>query len=156
PFEKVVDRVVTTRDMSMSPLFQVMFVLQNTSEGSEGLVLQDVEISNYEFDIVNSKFDLTLNISETNSGIGLDIVYCADLFDKSTIDRMLLHYKELLISILGDITQPVGTLSMLSAEEEEQLLNIFNDTELIYPEDKTIVDLFEEQVKKTPDAIALV
>ncbi|WP_173968071.1 condensation domain-containing protein, partial [Flavobacterium collinsii] len=75
PFEKVVDRVVTTRDMSMSPLFQVMFVLQNTFEGSEGLVLQDVEISNYEFDIVNSKFDLTLNISETNSGIGLDIVY---------------------------------------------------------------------------------
>ncbi|WP_281925991.1 condensation domain-containing protein, partial [Flavobacterium collinsii] len=81
PFEKVVDRVVTTRDMSMSPLFQVMFVLQNTSEGSEGLVLQDVGISNYEFDIVNSKFDLTLNISETNNGIGLDIVYCADLFD---------------------------------------------------------------------------
>ncbi|CAI2767110.1 non ribosomal peptide synthetase [Flavobacterium collinsii] len=157
PFEKVVDRMITARDMSMSPLFQVLFVLHNTPEesGKSGKDLEGVTLSGYEFDSVTSKSDLTLNASEGDSGLILTIEYCTALFDKSTIDRMLLHYKELLISILGDITQPVGTLSMLSTEEEEQLLNIFNDTELIYPEDKTIVDLFEEQVKKTPDAIAL-
>ncbi|WP_281926047.1 condensation domain-containing protein, partial [Flavobacterium collinsii] len=70
------------------------------------------------------KFDLTLNISETNNGIGLDIVYCADLFDRATIDRMLLHYKELLLSIVIDIDQPVGSLSMLTKEEEYQLLHL--------------------------------
>ncbi|WP_281926011.1 hypothetical protein, partial [Flavobacterium collinsii] len=73
-----------------------------------------------------------------------------------TIDRMLLHYKELLLSIVIDIDQPVGSLSMLTKEEEYQLLHLFNDTTVAYPKDKTIVDLFEEQVKKTPDAIAVV
>ncbi|WP_281925943.1 condensation domain-containing protein, partial [Flavobacterium collinsii] len=94
PFEKVVDRVVTTRDMSMSPLFQVMFVLQNTPKESEEVEtgLEGILLSGYEFEHVTSQFDLILNVSEGNNGIGLDIVYCTDLFDRATIDRMMLHY----------------------------------------------------------------
>ncbi|WP_409994522.1 condensation domain-containing protein [Flavobacterium anhuiense] len=60
------------------------------------MVLEGLTLSDYEFDTVTSQFDLTLNVSEEDSGIGLDIVYCTALFDKATIDRMLLHYKELL------------------------------------------------------------
>ncbi|WP_205625370.1 amino acid adenylation domain-containing protein [Flavobacterium sp. ABG] len=156
PFEKVVDRVVTTRDRSMTPLFQVMFVLQNTPEEATGTVLEDIEISNYEFETFGSKFDLTFNVSENSNGIALNMGYCTDLFDKGTIDRMLLHYQELLVDIVNDINQPIGSLTMLTADEKHQLLTVFNDTALAYPKDKSLVDLFEEQVKKTPDAIAVV
>ncbi|WP_281925788.1 amino acid adenylation domain-containing protein, partial [Flavobacterium collinsii] len=158
PFEKVVDRVVTTRDMSMSPLFQVMFVLQNTPKESEEVEtgLEGILLSGYEFENVTSQFDLILNVSEGNNGIGLDIVYCTDLFDRATIDRMMLHYKELLVGIVSDITRPISILPMLTVNEEHQLLYSFNDTTVAYPKNKTLVDLFEEQVKKTPAAIAVV
>ncbi|WP_261376908.1 non-ribosomal peptide synthetase [Flavobacterium anhuiense] len=156
PFEKVVEKVVSSRDMSMTPLFQVMFVLQNTPEGSGGTALDDVEISSYGFETSVSKFDLTFTISEGSNGIALDMVYCTDLFDKSTIDRMLLHYQGLLSDIVRNLHQPIGSLRMLTAEEEHQLLDVFNDTTVGYPKDKTIIELFEEQVMNTPDAVAVV
>ncbi|OXB13084.1 condensation domain-containing protein, partial [Flavobacterium tructae] len=157
PFEKVVDRVVTSRDRSMSPLFQVMFVLQNEGDNQvqKENELHDIIISEYEFDTVSSKFDLTFSASENNNGISLVLNYCTALFDKATIESMLLHYQELLQSIVNNIKQPISTLSMLSQAEEHQLLNVFNNTEAAYPSDKTIVDLFEEQVKQTPTAIAV-
>ncbi|WP_281925996.1 condensation domain-containing protein, partial [Flavobacterium collinsii] len=78
PFEKVVDRMITARDMSMSPLFQVLFVLHNTPEesGKSGKDLEGVTLSGYEFDSVTSKSDLTLNASEGDSGLILTIEYC--------------------------------------------------------------------------------
>ncbi|MFH6996197.1 amino acid adenylation domain-containing protein, partial [Flavobacterium sp. FlaQc-48] len=158
PFEKVVDRVITTRDMSMTPLFQVLFVLQNTDDnfGENDKGLNDITISGYELDTVTSKFDLTFSVSESNHGISLGINYCTALFDKATIDRMLLHYQELLAGIVSNITQPISSLAMLTKEESHQLLDVFNNTDVAYPLDKTIVDLFEEQAKQTPDAIAVV
>jgi non-ribosomal peptide synthetase component F len=161
PFEQVVDRVVTTRDMSMTPLFQVMFDFQkedtNSGEVQEGGAdIDGFTISDYAFDMVTAQFDLTLSVSERNEGISLGINYCTALFDKATIDRMLLHYQELLESIVSDITQPIGNLSMLTTQEEHQLLDVFNDTKVAYPLDKTVVDLFEEQGARTPEAIAVV
>ncbi|REG90461.1 non-ribosomal peptide synthetase, partial [Flavobacterium aquicola] len=155
PFEKVVDRVITSRDMSITPLFQVLFSLQN-SEESKDAALEGVTLSSYDTQVESSQFDLTLNVSESNNGISLGINYCTALFDKATIDRMLLHYQELLVSIAGNITQPISSLSLLTSQEANQLLYEFNDTDVAYPLDKTIVDLFTEQVKKTPNAIAVV
>ncbi|MFD2943651.1 condensation domain-containing protein, partial [Flavobacterium notoginsengisoli] len=156
PFEKVVDRVVTTRDRNMTPLFQVLFALQNSSKNSEELGLQDISVSGYEFENVKAQFDLMLSISESDSDISLGINYSTALFDKSTIDRMLMHYQELLISICSDITQPIDSLSILTLEEEKQLLHVFNNTSFDYSQDKTVVDLFREQVIKTPEAAAIV
>ncbi|MGO4773915.1 amino acid adenylation domain-containing protein, partial [Flavobacterium sp. W22_SRS_FK3] len=158
PFEKVVDRVITTRDMSMSPLFQVLFVLQNKDAnfGEKDRGLTDITISGYEFDTATSKFDLTCSVSESDHGISLEINYCTALFDKTTIDRMLFHYQELLVSIVDNITQPISGLSILTKGEEHQLLDIFNSTDVGYPKDKTLIDLFTEEVKRTPNAIALV
>nr|WP_262493035.1 non-ribosomal peptide synthetase [Myroides guanonis] len=161
PFEKVVDRVITTRDTNMTPLFQVMFDFQNVESNSaevveQGVGIKGVTLSNYAFDIVTAQFDIIFSVSESSNGISLGINYCTALFDKSTIDRMLLHYQELLVSIAGNITQPISNLSMLIKEEKHQLLDVFNDTDTAYPKDKTVVDIFEEQVKRTPDAVALV
>ncbi|CAL2088803.1 non-ribosomal peptide synthase/polyketide synthase [Tenacibaculum sp. 190524A02b] len=163
PFEKIVDKVVTTRDMSMTPLFQVMFALQNTggndtveeSNETEN-VSENLAISEYEFDTVSAMFDMTLNATENSQGISLEMIYSTALFNKATIETLLSHYQELLRSIVKDATQPIGNLSMLKKEEETKLVTTFNETSVVYPENKTVVDLFLEQVKNTPEATAVV
>ena len=155
PFERVVDRIVSTRDMSMSSVFQVMFVLQNTPEIRD-FKWNEMDVFSYDYEETTSQFDLTLTATESPEGIALSIGYCTNLFERSTIKRMLGHYKELLNSVVKDSTVPVNLLPMVTNQEQEELLCKFNDTTAEYPQDKSIVDLFEEQVKKTPDAIAIV
>ncbi|WP_430909754.1 condensation domain-containing protein, partial [Maribacter sp. 2-571] len=123
PFEKVVDRVVKTRDMSMPPLFQVLFALQNTPEEDGGATADTVlEASPYEDEDTTSKFDLSLSAFEDASGISLELEYCTDLFNADTIARMLSHYRELLRSIVADPASRITDLSMLTFPEERQLL----------------------------------
>ncbi|SEE15321.1 AMP-binding enzyme C-terminal domain-containing protein [Tenacibaculum sp. MAR_2010_89] len=155
PFEKVVDRVVDDRDMSMSPIFQVLFTLQNTPEEKEEIELEGITFSPYEYEANTSQFDLNLTIEENELGLSLDMEYCTDLFKEETINRFLLHYQELLKNIITGADQEVNKLSFLTKEEEHQLLHIFNDTHVNYPLDKTFVELFEEQVQKAPNSIAV-
>uniref|UniRef100_UPI000A8D356C condensation domain-containing protein n=1 Tax=Tenacibaculum agarivorans TaxID=1908389 RepID=UPI000A8D356C len=160
PFDKVVEEIVTTRDMSMTPVYQTMFVLQNASvlstEKDTGVNLGDVEISAYEFDTETSKTDLTVTVVEGDSNILVNIEYCTALFEQATIDRMLVHYQEFLMGIVKDIHQPIHDLPLLTKQEQQQILEVFNATELSYPADQTVVDLFTTQVAKTPTATALV
>ncbi|MBG6133776.1 amino acid adenylation domain-containing protein, partial [Aquimarina sp. EL_43] len=142
-------------DMSMSPLFQVMFTLQNTPEVRDS-DLDNIRTSPYNLEETTSQFDLTLNAVEEQGGISLSMTYCTALLDKDTVARMLVHYKELLNSIVKDITLPIHSLSMVTDQEREELLYKFNDTVVAYPQDKSIIDLFKQQVEKTPDAIAII
>ncbi|WP_344931044.1 amino acid adenylation domain-containing protein [Aquimarina addita] len=155
PFEKVVDQVVVTRDMSTTPLFQVKFMLNNIPKGRE-LEFEGLSLSPYEVDEGVSTLDLEFNIIETHLGISLNIDYCTDLYDQTTIEHMAVHYRELLFSITDNPDMAIGDLSMLTPKEEHQLLKVFNNTQVEYPKDKTVIDLFEEQVKNNPEHIAVV
>jgi len=155
PFEKVVEVVVKERDAGRSPLFQVMLVLRNTPESS-ALRLGEVELFAEEIQSGVSKFDITFFISETANGLQGTVEYATDLYRESTIVRMLGHFKELLSSIVKNPQQKIGKLPMLTKAEEQQLLVEFNNTKIDYPKDKTIVDLFEEQAERTPQATAVV
>ncbi len=147
PFEKVVETVVKKRDPSRNPLFQVLFILQNVPQiSSAGLA--EVQVSREDYEPHTANFDLTFVITETAPGLKASVEYCTDLFSEQTIVRMIGHYKELLGSIVKQPYQKIGLLPMLTAAEEHQLLVEFNDTAVDYPKDKTIVDLFEEQVVK--------
>ncbi len=84
------------------------------------------------------------------------VTYSTDLYKPETVERMVKHFQELLSSIAGDPKQTIGNLSMLTSAEENQLLVEFNNKIVSYPRDKTVVNLFEEQVSKTPDSIAVV
>ena len=155
PFEKVVEAVVKERDISRSPLFQVLFSFQNTPEIEE-IKMRDIEISRESSVQNTSKFELTFNISETAKGVFGSVEYRTDLYEKQTILRMISHFKELLNSVANSPDKSIDLLKMMSDSEEDQIISLFNGTESEYPKEKSVIDLFKDQAAETPDNIALV
>ena len=154
PFEKLVEELQPERSLSYSPLFQVMFVLQNAP--STELELEGLGVSRLRVGGETAKFDLTLSMHETAEGLSGSLQYKTDVFDDATITRMLGHLQRLLEGVVAKPDEGIGYLPILSEAEERQLLIEWNDTRTDYPRDKCIHGLFETQVEKTPDAIALV
>ncbi|MFC0514088.1 amino acid adenylation domain-containing protein [Mucilaginibacter angelicae] len=154
PFEKVVEAVVKERDLSRSPLFQVMFVLQNTGT-ILALELGDIKITGERAGEPSSKYDLSFNAEETNDGIRFVVEYNTDLYEAETIVRMAGHYAELIASVIKTPTTSINKVQLLSKTEEQEL-STFNETTAGYPKEENIASLFEAQVKVTPTATALV
>ncbi|OQP46203.1 non-ribosomal peptide synthetase [Niastella populi] len=154
PFEKVVEKLLTQRDMSRSPLFQVMFVYQEKGL-DEKIELDDLRLSIRPLKKHTSKFDLSFIVEQKEADAVFSIEYSSDLFEEGTIQRMGMHFNALLSAIVQDPRQSIGKLQLLTPEEEKLLLIDFNDTKVVFPDNKTIIDLFEEQVRKTPDHIAI-
>ncbi|HET9277040.1 MAG TPA: condensation domain-containing protein, partial [Flavitalea sp.] len=155
PFERVVDAVVTKRDMSRNPIFQVLFALQNIPDIPQ-LRLGDLELSPYRFGHTTAQFDLTFRITETSAGLEGGLEYCTDLFSEQTVTAMVNHFDQLLRDIVRAPQKVVGSLSMLSEEETGRVVVEFNNRSSVYPADKSIIALFEEQTSKTPGATAVV
>ncbi|HMG73720.1 MAG TPA: amino acid adenylation domain-containing protein, partial [Pyrinomonadaceae bacterium] len=153
PFEKVVEELATERNLSHTPLFQVMLVVQNAPH--ETLELPGLKLSSVEINNETAKFDLTLSIWETERGIDGRVEYNRDLFDQSTIERMVEHLHVLLGGILRNPDQAITQLSLLSADEQYQLVSEWNQTQREYPS-RCLHELFEEQVERAPEAVAVV
>ncbi|MCP4397917.1 MAG: amino acid adenylation domain-containing protein [bacterium] len=154
PFDRLVEELNLRRDLSRSSLFDVMVVLQNTEETT--FSLGESKIAPFEMESHISKFDLTFLFEEESNGLRVDLEYNTNLFQEDRIRRMGAHFLRLLESVLSHAEQPIDELHLLSEAEQRQLLDTFNDTVVDYPCHNTIVDLFEEQVEKTPDKIAVV
>ncbi|BAZ22953.1 non-ribosomal peptide synthase [Kalymmatonema gypsitolerans NIES-4073] len=154
PFEQVVEALQPQRSLSHSPLFQVIFALQNAPMGK--LELPGVSLTQLTQESTTAKFDLTLSMSETSQGLVGEWEYNTDLFDGSTIERMAAHFQNLLSALVENPQQLVGELPLLSAAERHQFLVEWNDTASEYPTDKCIHQLFEEQVERTPLSVAVV
>ena len=154
PFEKLVEELQPERNLSHSPLFQVMFAFQNFP--SESLELPDLTLTTIAVDSKTSKFDLTLFMDETEKGLRALMEYNTDLFDRDTIIRMLGHFQTLLESIANDSDSSITRLPILTKAEQDQLLVEWNDTKTDYPQNKCIHQIFEEQVQRTPDAVAVI
>ncbi|KAB8332532.1 amino acid adenylation domain-containing protein [Scytonema tolypothrichoides VB-61278] len=151
PFDKLVEELQPERSLSYHPLFQVMFVLQNVP--TQTLELPGVSISTIEVDNSASQFDITLSIEETEQGLRGLWEYSTDLFDADTITRMSGHFQTLLEEVTANPQQHVNELPLLTATEKQQLLE-WNDTQAEYQE-QCIHQLFEQQVEKTPHAVAV-
>jgi len=154
PFEKLVDELSPERNLSHSPLFQVMFVLQNAPW--KALSLSDLKLTHFESNISMSKFDLTLFMIEGDDELSGAFNFKTDLFDAETIKRMADHFQILIEGIVAEPDQPIASLPLLTKDERNQLLVEFNDTAAEYPADRCIHHLFEDQAEKTPDAVAVV
>ncbi|HEY6169554.1 MAG TPA: amino acid adenylation domain-containing protein, partial [Verrucomicrobiae bacterium] len=154
PFEKLVEALQLERDLSRSPLFQVMFVLQN--EPLRPLELAGLKLTPLPVHSGTAKFDLTLSMEETTTGLAGYVEFNTDLFDTETITRLLGHYQTLLEAIVADAGQRISQLPLLTETERNRILVEWNSTRAEFPNDKCVHQLFEEQVERTPDAVAVV
>lgn len=154
PFEQIVEAVKPERSPSYNPLFQVMFVLENFSVDT--FELPGISLTPKLLDFGRAQFDLTLAMWETKQGLKAIWQYNSDLFDDDTIARMAGHFQTLLAAIVANPNLTVGELPLLTEKERYQLLVEWNNTQTNYPSDKYIHQLFEEQVAKTPQSVAVI
>ncbi|HEX6448633.1 MAG TPA: amino acid adenylation domain-containing protein, partial [Trebonia sp.] len=153
PFERVVDAVAPDRDTSRTPLFQAMITLHDTPRelpAFEGLTVEDADVARNEV-----SFDISVifvNIDDHLLGI---VEYNTDLFDTATAERMARHFEVILAAIAADPGRPVGAMPLLTVAEREQVLTEWNDTAQPVPP-ATLDELFAAQVRRTPDAPAVI
>lgn len=158
PFDYLVKDVLDKRDISRSPLFDVMIILQNTatdrSAGSSspgGLSIRECKKSE-----VSGRFDLTFEFRELNGELSVALEFNTDLFSVDTATRFIRHFEKLVTEVVGAPDTALSDLNILSKSEERQLLCNFNGSNKVYDEIKTITDLFEEQAAVAPDSLAVV
>ncbi|WP_325176171.1 non-ribosomal peptide synthetase [Burkholderia gladioli] len=152
PFERLVEELNPQRELSHSPLYQVMLVLQNAP--ADELSLGDLEIRPYALGGVTAKCDLTLNVDEDASGLACRFEYCADLFDATTIERMATQFQQLLEEVVNAPSRAVGMLPLVDQTTRAALLReaLGETVALAHP---TIPALFAERVAAHPRAIAV-
>ncbi|BET96662.1 hypothetical protein TCT1_15830 [Xenorhabdus sp. TCT-1] len=154
PFEQVVEALQPERNLSYSPIFQVMMTLNNTP--AQNLVLPDLQLTSIEQAHHGAYFDVTLSLTETESGLVGAITYAADLFDSTTIERMVGYLKNILAAMVADATQRIATLPIMPESEQQQLLADFNATQMDFPPDTLIHTQFEALAEQQPNAPAVV
>ncbi len=156
PFERLVNALGVPRDVSRSPVFQAMFVLQNYEMGR--FVADDPGELDFQWvptELRSTRFDLELHVVEVQAGLRAKFVYNTALFEPATIARMGGQLAALLRSAVADPGRPVSTLDILGPDERALVLDGFNDTAADFPAGATLPGLIQEQVARTPDAVAV-
>jgi tyrocidine synthetase III len=152
-YEELIVELNMGRDTGRNPLIENMFVLQNFT--GEELKIQGLTLQTYKIERNTSKFDLMLTVVESQMQLFLTFEYCTKLFRKETIERFIVYFKRILSAIIIDQNKKISEIEIILEKEKHQLLYEFNKTKADYSKDKTIIDLFEDQVKKTPGNVAL-
>ncbi len=154
PFDELVSKLNIKRNASRNPLFDTMFTYQNN--GNPTINLGDINATYYIPNNNISKFDFSLEVVPNENGLHLNFEYCTKLFSNDFMTNMLNHFINILNAVIENNDIKISDIDMLSENEKNKLLNEFNNTKVNYAKDKTIIKLFEEQVEKTPDSIAIV
>ena len=154
PLNELISKLNIKRDTSRSPLFDTLFTYQNN--GLTNINFDGINTKIYIPDTKISKFDFSLEIVPENDILNLNFEYCTKLFNKQFIENFAKHYKNILEIVLDNLNIKLNSICILSEKEKNKILYEFNNTKSDDPKDKTIAQLFEEQVEKTPDAIAVV
>ena len=164
PFEKLVEELDPERDLNRNPLFQVAFALQNAP--MQPLKLPGLILEPKPLESSSTRFDLEVHLWEPAHGLrsfwqsqeGLSgfISYSTDLFDRDRIDRLIGHFQTLLEGIVANPNARLSDLPLLTGAEHRQVFVEWNSTDTELTEDYCFHQLFEAQVQKTPEAIAIV
>ncbi|MBC3787162.1 non-ribosomal peptide synthetase [Spirosoma utsteinense] len=157
PFDRLVGDLNLDRDLSRSALFDVMVSLSNPESAVSKLrALKDLDIAEYTYPHTISKFDLSFDFQETEKGLQVGVEYNTDLYEASRVEKLLDHYARLLAVMLDNPDQELQQYSMLSEEEVNQLLNDFNPADQPDVYTTSVVHAFDDQVRQTPFATAVV
>jgi non-ribosomal peptide synthetase component F len=140
--------------MSHTPLFQVMFALQNAPV--QAIELPELKLIPVDTQKGTSIFDVTLSVAEGPDGLSGTLEYNTDLFDAATICRMVEHFRTLLEGVVADPELPITALPLLTPSDSQDLLTNWNDSAANYPQSQCVQEAFEHQVGRTPEAIAVV
>ena len=154
PFEMLVDALRPERSLSHPALFQIMFVLQ--SQEQTAFALPSLAMRPVERNLVMAKFDLLLNANERAGALELTWTYNTDLFDAATIGRMADAFEQILHAVIASGATRLNALNMLPPADAHNMLRLWNDTAMALPYEQCLHALFVEQVRNTPDAIAVV
>ncbi|MBA4496585.1 condensation domain-containing protein, partial [Paenactinomyces guangxiensis] len=152
PLEELVEKLDVNRDLSRNPLFDTLFVMQNMDLFEPEI--PGLTFRSYDLEWKTAKFDLTWTVAEGET-LELAVEYSTDLFKRSTIERMAQHFVHILEQVVDQRDIHLSDIELLTEPEKQQLLAEFNDT-ADYPREKTLHELFEEQVRKTSDHMAVV
>lgn len=155
PFDKLVEDLNFQRDLSRSPLFDIMVIHHNVGTGDEQKDLDGIEVRKFLKEVQRSKFDLTFNFADAGEEILFSVNYNTDLFTRARVERVMSHFKELLVEVLGNLEKPLNQIDYLNDQEKRQIVEDFNDNEVPYDTEKLVHEFFEEQVDKNPEAIAV-
>jgi amino acid adenylation domain-containing protein len=154
PFEKLIEELQPERSLSHTPMFQVVFVLQNAP--STELRFSTLQFSPFEIETSTTHFDLTLALTANADALNGWLEYNTELFDATTIERMLGHYENLLRAVTANPDERIARLRLASESEQAHVVEQWNDTATDYPRDRGIHELFEEQAASRPEAVALI
>jgi amino acid adenylation domain-containing protein len=154
PFEKLVEEINPDRDLSRSPLFQVMMALKNS--GREEAELSEPMAREEEEKTRAVNFDLLLTLTEGREGIAGSLEYSQDLFNRETVKRMARHYVRVVEEIIKNAERRIGEIELMSETERDQIVVNWNRTVIEYPRELLIQELFEEQVEQRPESVAVV
>jgi amino acid adenylation domain-containing protein len=158
-FETLVEKVAVERDTSRNPLFDVLFAFEKSSTSSKApkeQEMKDLKVKPYSYESGTSQFDLTLGTTEQEDKLYFSVKYCTRLFKDKTIVKFINYFKRIIMSVIEDHREKISEIEIVSEEEKNQLLYGFNETEAFYPGDEKIHEMFETQVEKTPDNIAII
>ncbi|MDZ7401244.1 MAG: amino acid adenylation domain-containing protein [candidate division KSB1 bacterium] len=153
PFEMLVEQLQPQRDLSHSPLFQVMLVLQNAPQ--HALELPDLTITPMAAETGTAKFDLSLVAMEGNEGMQLSLEYNTDLFDASTMARLLDHFQTLLTGVIADPDMRLADYPLMSNEQLHRLIVEWNRTQAEFPADQCVHQMFQSIVEQYPNQVAV-
>ncbi|MCK5059263.1 MAG: amino acid adenylation domain-containing protein, partial [Candidatus Aminicenantes bacterium] len=154
PFEELVERVAVNRDTSRNPIFDVMLAKQDFD--LSGIVIPGLKLVPLEYESNISKFDLTLQVLEVEEKLQLSFEYCTKLFREATILRYTNYFRKIVSTVITDPEMKITGIEIISDEEKQDILNKYNNTRTAFTEDKTIQEIFAEQVAKNPHKTALV
>ncbi|MFB9329947.1 amino acid adenylation domain-containing protein [Paenibacillus aurantiacus] len=148
PFEAMVEKLHVRRDPSRSPLFSVMFAMQN--QELPELAADGLAMTAEQLETRTAKFDLTLEITMTGGKLSGRLEYASSLFRQETAERMAGHYVHLLREAIGDPGQRISELTLLPPEEVRQMMETFNDTQTPYPEELLVHEWLEQHAEQNP------
>lgn len=153
PFEELVEAIGYNRGTSMNRLFDVMFSMQNAEE--KNISLEETEITYDKIEKSITKYDLMFNVSKKKNGYEVGLKYCTELFKKESAEGMLKHYVGVLEQIIENHEVKISDIEIITKDEKNKIMCVFNATDTCIPKNITVIDIFEEQVKKTPDKVAV-
>jgi amino acid adenylation domain-containing protein len=156
PFDQVVTKVRPERNLSYSPLFQVMINWRDRDQQLSFIGMDGLAVESLMAETRTSKFDLTLMLTDDEDAIWLEMEYSTALFDDARIERMVAHYQTLLEAVAADPERRLAELPLLTEGERRQIVVEWNQTHEDFPANQLVHHLFEEQVRVTPDATAVV